>query len=63
VKQGLILEYGAEKNTYLIELNVRKPLVVSILQRREKLRFYNVVKNLTVSDPGLKAVSSNAFPG
>jgi hypothetical protein len=38
VKHGLILEQEAEKRTYLNELNVRKPLVVSTSQKREKLR-------------------------
>jgi hypothetical protein len=33
----LILEYKAGKNTYLIELDVRKTLVVSILQSSEEL--------------------------
>jgi hypothetical protein len=39
VKQGVILEKEAEESTYLNELNVRKPLVVSISQRSEELRF------------------------
>jgi hypothetical protein len=63
VKQGLIPEQEAERSTYLIELNVRKPLVVTISQRSEELRLYNLVWNLTISNPGLKAVSSNASPG
>jgi hypothetical protein len=33
----------AEKSTYLIELDVRKPLVVSVSQRSEELRLYNLV--------------------
>jgi hypothetical protein len=45
------------------ELDVRKPLVVSTSQRSEELRLYNVVKNLTISNPGLNAVSSNTSPG
>jgi hypothetical protein len=32
-----------EKSTYLNELDVRKQLVVSISQRREELRLYNLV--------------------
>ncbi len=32
-----------KKSTYLNELDVRKPLVVSISQRNEKLRFYKLV--------------------
>jgi hypothetical protein len=44
VKQGLILEKEAErKSTYPNELDVRKPLVVSISQRSEGLRLYNLV--------------------
>jgi hypothetical protein len=43
VKQGLNLEREAEKCTYLIELDVRKPLMVSISQKSEELRVYNVV--------------------
>jgi hypothetical protein len=31
------------KSTYLNELDVRKPLVVSISQRSEELRLYNLV--------------------
>jgi hypothetical protein len=58
VKQGLILEQDAEESFYLNELDVRKPLVVSISQRSEELRFYNLVRNLTISNPGLKAVRS-----
>jgi hypothetical protein len=33
----------AVKNTYLIELDVRKPLVASISHRSEELRLYNLV--------------------
>jgi hypothetical protein len=43
VKQGLILEEEAEKCTYLIELDVKKPSVVSISQRSEELRLHNLV--------------------
>jgi hypothetical protein len=46
----------------MIELNVRKPLMVSISQRSEELRLYNLVQNLTISNFSLKAVSSNAYP-
>jgi hypothetical protein len=46
----------------MIEPDVRKSFVVSISQRSEKLRLYNLVQNLTISDRGLKAVSSNASP-
>jgi hypothetical protein len=63
MKQGLIQEYEAEKITYMNELLVRKPLVISISQRSEELRLYNLVLNLTTSNTGLKAVSSNASPG
>ncbi len=51
------------KSTCLIELDVRKPLVVSMSQRSEEMRLYNLVQNLTISNPGLKAVSSNASTG
>jgi hypothetical protein len=47
----------------LNELDVRKPFEVFISQRREELRFYNLVYNLTIPNPVLKAVSSNASPG
>jgi hypothetical protein len=43
VKQGLILEEEAEESIYLNELDVRKPLVVSISQRSDELRLYNLV--------------------
>jgi electron transfer flavoprotein alpha/beta subunit len=43
VKQGLILEKETEKHINLIELDVRKPLVVSISQRSKELRLYNLV--------------------
>jgi hypothetical protein len=39
----LMLERKAEKNTYVNELGVRKPLVVSISQRSEELRLSNLV--------------------
>jgi hypothetical protein len=29
----------------------------------EERRLYNLVQNLTISNPGLKAVSSNGSPG
>jgi hypothetical protein len=51
------------KSCYLIELDVRKPLVVYISQTHEELSLYNMVLNLTISNPGLKAVSSKASPG
>jgi hypothetical protein len=37
--------------------------VVPTSHRNEKLRLYNLVYNLRISNPGLKAVSSNASPG
>ncbi len=43
LKKRLILEWEAEKMTNLNELDVRKPLVVSISQRSEELRLYNLV--------------------
>jgi hypothetical protein len=36
-------EIRSSKYTYLNELDVRKPLVVSISQRSEKLRLFNLV--------------------
>ncbi len=53
-----------KKNTYLNQLNIRKPLVVSNLQYREDLRFYSLLyKLLATSSPGQKRVSLNASPG
>jgi hypothetical protein len=46
-----MLKFEAEKSTYLNELEVRKPLVVFILQRSEELRLINLII-LTVSNPG-----------
>ncbi len=46
---------------YLTELNVRKPLMVSNSQISEELRLYNQVENLTISNPSLEAVPSNAW--
>ncbi len=44
LKQGLIcLGQEAEKSTCLNELDIRKQLVVSISQRSEELRLYNLV--------------------
>jgi hypothetical protein len=43
VKQRSILKEEAEESTYLIELDVRKPLVEFISQRCEELRLYNLV--------------------
>jgi hypothetical protein len=37
------MEHEAEKSTYLIELDARKPLMVSISQRSEELRLDNLV--------------------
>ncbi len=52
------------KSTILFELNVRKPFVVSIPQRSEKLSSYNLlVQNMSIWNPGFKSVSSNASPG
>ncbi len=36
-------EIRSLKSTYLIELDVRKPLVVFVSQRSEELRLYNLV--------------------
>jgi hypothetical protein len=37
--------------------------VVSISHRNEEMRLYNLVLDLTISNLGLRAVSSNASPG
>jgi hypothetical protein len=42
-KTGVNPEREAEISTDLIELNVRKPLVVFISQRSNELRLYNLV--------------------
>jgi hypothetical protein len=47
----------------VIELDVKKTLVVSISQRKEELRLSNLVEYWTFSNPGLKAVSSNPSLG
>jgi hypothetical protein len=52
MKQGLILESGTEEIIYLIELDVRKPLVVFISQRSKELRLYKLVQHLTIPNPG-----------
>jgi hypothetical protein len=36
----------------MVVLDVRKPLVVSISQRSEELRLYNLVYNLMISNTG-----------
>jgi hypothetical protein len=51
------------RNNYLIELDVWKPLVVSISQRSEELRLYTWFRIWHFQTPGSKAVSSNASPG
>jgi hypothetical protein len=43
--------------TYLNELDFRKPLVVSISKRSEEQRLYNLLLNLTISNPCFKAAS------
>jgi hypothetical protein len=43
VKQGLILVKEARNRTYLIQLNVRKPLMISISQKSEELTHYKLV--------------------
>jgi hypothetical protein len=40
-----------QKNHFLIGLDVRKPLVVFIAQRKEERRLYNLVYDLTISTP------------
>ncbi len=52
-----------KKHSSLIELDVRKQLVVSTAIRSSELRLYNLFENVPISNPSLKAVSSNASPG
>jgi hypothetical protein len=40
---GVNLGIRSCKSTYLNELDVRKPLVVSLSQRNEEMRLYNLV--------------------
>jgi hypothetical protein len=57
---GLILKQEAEKSTQPYELNVGKPLVVSISQRSEYLRLCTTWVEFDNFKPRLKAVRSNA---
>jgi hypothetical protein len=50
-------EVRSWKKLFLNELNVRKPLVSSILRISEELRLNNVVLSSTIPNPGLKTVS------
>jgi hypothetical protein len=52
-----------KKSTILNELDVRKPLVVSISEKSKSVTMYNLVCSLTFLNNGLKAVSLNACPG
>jgi hypothetical protein len=62
-KAEVYFEIRGWKCTYLNELNVNKPLVVSVTQRTEELRLYNLGKNvMKISNHSLKAASSNATP-
>ncbi len=45
------------------ELDVTKQMGVSISQSSKDFRLYNLVSNLTISNPGIKAISSKASPG
>jgi hypothetical protein len=47
----------------LNELDVGKPLVKAILQSSEELRLYSLIENVKISNPGLKAISLNAYLG
>jgi hypothetical protein len=62
-KQGLLQEKEAENSANPSELDFRKPLLLSILQISEELRLYNLLKNLTISNRSLKAISSFASLG
>jgi hypothetical protein len=59
----LIQGSEAENSTFLNEVDVRKPSVVSISQTSEKRRLYSLLYDLIISNPGLKATTSNASPG
>jgi hypothetical protein len=45
------------------ELNGRNPLVVSISQTSKKVRLYELIQNLTITNPGIKEASSKASRG
>jgi hypothetical protein len=63
VKQGFNPGIRSWKSTCLIEPDVRELLVLSILQKSEELSLYNVIQNLTISNPALKVLFSNASRG
>ncbi len=63
VVASMVYGFKRLKSIQLNELDVRKPLVVSDSQRSEELKLYNLVWNLTISNPGSKAASSNTSPG
>jgi hypothetical protein len=54
---GVILEKEAEKSTDPNELDVRKPMVVSPLQRSEELRLYNLGLEFDNFKPWLESVT------
>jgi hypothetical protein len=62
VKWSFILRYEAEKSTYLTELDVRKPLVVSIFHKEviicDSKAYFRICSN-----PGSIVSSSNAPAG
>jgi hypothetical protein len=58
----LISKYESDKSTNLSGLSVKTPLVISDSKRSEELRHYNLVKKLTISNPGLNVGSSNTSP-
>jgi hypothetical protein len=51
------------KQAHLIELDVRKALVVSVLRIIEELRLHNLVLKSTIANSSLKPVFSNASGG
>jgi hypothetical protein len=71
MKETWILEWEADKSTYLLkEFNFRNPLLVTSSKKKKKIErkkwraeLHNMPYNLTISNPGIIAVSSNAYPG
>jgi hypothetical protein len=57
------MEQEAEKSIHLNELELRKPLVVSISRKSETAETIQVGLELSNFKLRLKAVSSNASPG
>jgi hypothetical protein len=58
-----MLKYETGRSTDENQLDARKPWVVFISQRSEKLRLYNMVQNLDDLKPWLKSVIFSVSPG